>query len=111
MSNPRFTTSNRIPMISCEPLSWQVQKTYHGDHIKPNPEFYSIGIGDMAEMWLATFLPETMELNFSNYSEDSHDIVRFKMDSLEQASDMVLRFAKGMGMEDNLKETIYTLKP
>lgn len=104
----RFKTKNGINMISCLPLNWQVEKTYVStvpDEL--NPEFYLINVGSIDEMWQCALIPKTMILSFCSAHYSKSEVYRFKVSSLEEASELVLKFAEGMNRLDDLKDTIY----
>lgn len=102
----RFTTTNGVLMLRCHPLNWRIEKTYAIAR-DPNPEFFVINIGSLDEMWQATLIPETMILSFCSVAYSADEVYRFQVDFIEEASEMVLKFAKGMGRLDDLKGTIY----
>jgi hypothetical protein len=97
-----------MQMIECKPLNWQVQKKYArtvGHEV--NPEFYTIHVGSLSDMWQASLLPESMILSFTSMHYSNDEVYRFKVESIKEASEMVLKFAKGMDQLENLKNTIY----
>jgi hypothetical protein len=102
----RYITPNGLNMIKCYPLNWQVENVYAAK-VKYNPEYYSIAIGSIDQMWKAIIFPETMILSFSSVSYSHDEVYRFKVETLEEASELVLKFAKGMGRLDDLVDTIY----
>jgi hypothetical protein len=107
MKNKRYRSSNGIEMLECLPLNWQIIKTY-AIECDPNPECYIIHIGGLGDMWQALLDPEKMIVSFCSLAYSADEVYRFKVESLEEASEMVLKFAKGMNQEESLKETIYT---
>lgn len=104
-----FITRNGIKMLKCKPLNWEVIKTYAID-CDPNPENYVINIGSMSDMWQALLMLDTMVLSFCSLHYSKDEVYRFTVKSVEEASELVLKFAKGMGIEDSLDGTIYTTK-
>lgn len=104
----RFRTKNGIDMIRCLPLNWQILKKYriHNPE-EENPEFYIINVGSLDEMWQCTLIPETMILSFCSLHYSKDEVYRFKVETLEEASEMVLKFAKGMNRLNDIKDTIY----
>jgi hypothetical protein len=93
-------------MLQCYPLNWEICKTY-AIECGPNPEFYIINVGSIDDMWQATLIPETMILSFCSVHYSNNEVYRFKVDSFAQASELVLKFAEGMGRIDDLVGTIY----
>jgi hypothetical protein len=101
-----YKTSNNLRMLKCFPLNWRISKKYAIEK-ENNPDFYIIDVGSMStEMWQAILVPETMTLSFTCVS-NSCDSFRFKVNSIEEASEIVLKFVKGMNQLKHLKETIY----
>jgi hypothetical protein len=108
MKTETFKSKNGINMIRCYPLNWQVGKKYAAVMDgELNPIFYFINIGSIDDMWQATLIPESMILSFCSLHYSHHEVYKFKVDSLEEASEMVLKFSKGMNRLDDIKETIY----
>lgn len=102
----RFTTSNDILMLRCIPLNWEIVQKYALEY-EPNPELYVINVGSLSDMWQCLFNPETMIISFTSLHYSNHGVYRFKVDTIEEASQMVLKFAEGMDQMENLKGTIY----
>ncbi len=102
----KYQTDNGLIMVRCFPLNWQVQKTYAID-TDSNPEFYTIHVGSISDMWQASFLPDKMIVTFTSMHYSNHEVYKFKVDSIREASELVLKFAKGMNQLDNLLHTIY----
>lgn len=107
-----FITPNNILMLECKPLNWRIEKKY-AIECDPNPIFYVIDVGTLSDLWQCTLIPETMILSFCSYHYSKEEIYRFKVESIEEASEWVLKFAEGMGfvndinIYEELKETIY----
>ncbi len=101
-----FLTGNGIKMLRCYPLNWRIGKTYVID-TDPNPIFYVIDIGSISDMWQATLIPETMIVSFTSLHYSLDEVYRFKVDSIEEGSNLVLKFAMGMNQLEHLKGTIY----
>jgi hypothetical protein len=100
-----YRTKNNIEMVSCEPLNWQIiRPTFDADPYGP---LYVIYIGSLSDMWQASFSFENMTVSFTSMHYSDHEVYRFKVDSIEEASELVLKFAKGMNRVEDLKETIY----
>jgi hypothetical protein len=97
-------------MYKCLPLNWRIEKTYAID-CDPNPEFLLIHVGSLSDMWQCTLFPEAMLLTICSCHYSDYERYRFKVESIEEASELVLKFAKGMDQIDNLNETIYWNKP
>lgn len=106
MTNKRYKLGNGLQMVECHPLNWRVEKKY-AIECKPNPEFYVIDVGGISDMWQALFDPEKMKVSFSSMAYSADEVYRFSVESLEEASEMVLKFAKGMDQIDNLRGTVY----
>jgi hypothetical protein len=104
--NMKYKSTNGINMLKCFPLSWEICKTY-AIECQPNPEFYIIVVGSIDDMWQATLIPETMILSFCSVHYSANEVYRFKVESVEEASELVLKFAKGMNRIDDLINTIY----
>lgn len=104
-----YTTSNGCNMLECYPLNWRIEKTY-AIECENNPDFYVIDIGSLADMWQATLIPETMILSFCSLHYSKDEVYRFKVRSIEQASELVLSFAEGMNQLESLEGTIYKVK-
>ena len=104
----QYTTTNSILMLKCFPLNWEVVKTYKKvfDDEK-NPEIYVINIGSLSDMWQVSLRPDTMIVSFTSLHYSNHEVYRFKVDEIEDASKLALNFAIGMDQLDNLKNTIY----
>ena len=107
-----FTTSNGIKILKCSPLNWKVCKVYAVaiTEEQENAVIYTIDVGSLDDMWQCSYNPENGTVSFTSYHYSDYEVYRFKVDSFEQASEWVLRFAQGMGREDDLKDTIYTIK-
>lgn len=103
----RYKLNNGCVMLECKPLNWRIEKTYYDDYKGHNPEFYIINVGGMSDMYQCTLIPETMILSITKTAYSSNTVIRFKVDSIEEASRVVERFAIGMGMMDDLENTIY----
>lgn len=104
----RYKSRNHLEMLKCYPLNWRVEKKYA--IVNPgeeNPELYMISVGSLSQLWTAILVPETMILSFSELSYSADEVYRFKVESIEEASELVLKFAKGMDKYENLKGTIY----
>lgn len=93
-------------MLKCSPLNWEICKTYAIER-DPNPEFYIINVGSLSDMWQCSLIPETMICSFTSVHYSNHEVYRFKVESIEEASELVLKFAKGMNQVENLMPTIY----
>lgn len=105
-NNERFLTKNNILMLKTQILNWRICKRYATKSI-PNPEFYVINIGDIGDMWQATLIPETMILSFSSLHYSNDSVYRFEVNSIDDASNIVLKFIKGMNQLNNIIDTIY----
>jgi hypothetical protein len=103
----KYTTKNGILMLKCYPLNWRVEKKYYDGTMEINPDFYVIAIGGLSDMWQAGLDPDTMVLSFASIHYSSNEVYRFKVDSIEEASEMALKFAKGMRILESLDGTIY----
>lgn len=95
-------------MLKCYPLNWRVEKKYYDGTREMNPDFYVINIGGLADMWQAGLDPDTMIVSFCSMHYSTNEVYRFKVETIEEASEMVLKFAKGMGILESLEGTIYS---
>ena len=104
------TLDNGVTMLKCKPLNWQVRKLYAApiNEEEANRILYVIDVGGIDDMWEVIYVPEEAQLIFSSVHYSNHEVYKFKVDSFEQASDWVLRFAKGMDREKDIEGTIYT---
>ena len=95
-------------MLKSHPLNWRIENKYNiVNRNEDNPIFYCISVGSLDDMWLASLIPETMILSFTSYHYSNNEVYRFKVDSIEDASEIVLKFAKGMDRLSDLHDTIY----
>lgn len=101
----RYTSTNDLNMIVTPTLNWRIEKENRDGS---GEEFYTVYVGGMAEGWIWLLDPRNLMLSCSNLSYSSNETVRFKVDSIDQASIMVNAFAEGMGI--NMEGTIYTQK-
>lgn len=102
-----YYINNGIRILRCYPLNWEIHERY-AVKTKPNPEFfYTISVGSIGDIWQASLIPETMILSFTSLHYSKSEVYRFKVDTFEEASEMVLKFAKGMQQIENLEHTIY----
>jgi hypothetical protein len=104
----KYKSTNGIDMLKCFPLNWEICKTYTIVNTgELNPEFYVIRVGWLDDMWQASLIPETMVLSFCSLHYSANEVYRFKVETMEEASELVLKFAKGMNRIDDLINTIY----
>ena len=104
----KYTTKNNLEMLKCYPLNWRVEKKYAITHPgEVNPEFYVINIGSLSDMWQVAYIPETMIVSFHSMHYSNHEVYKFKVDNIEQASLLAMMFAEGMNQVDNLRDTIH----
>ena len=98
----RYKSTNGLDMLRCQPLNWRIQRTYRDG---TGPEFFSISVGSLSEMFVCVYIPEEKTLSFSNMSYSSDCSVKFRVENFQDASKMVLSFAEGMCRD--IKETIF----
>lgn len=99
-----FITNNGLTMIKCFPLCFQAQTTFKDG---TGPITYSISIGGMTEMYICCYDPDKGVLIISNLSHDNPmPALSFKVESMEEASDIANKFAKGMDID--MRTTIFT---
>ena len=89
-------------MLQCKPLHWQIRSKYASGN---GPNIYTIGVGDIAEMWMCVYSPEEGLVTISNMAYSKDEVLSFKQTSFEGASELVKSFADGMGYDFSM--TIY----
>ena len=106
MKNKTFQSKNGLTMLDCKPLNFLRQSVYAGE--TGAPYFYSIYVGGFADGHTCVYDDEkkTLIISYSAYSSDDPNLI-FKVDSIEEASELVLKFSKGMNIK--LDDTIYIL--
>lgn len=99
-----YKTKNNLTMIKGGLLDWQRKNKYHGSN--EETYFYTIYVGSMSGGHICNYEFETnlLSIAYSSYSSDDPSL-RFKVSSIEEASDIVAKFAIGMNID--LKDTIY----
>lgn len=100
----RYKSVNGLNMLRCSPLNWKIERAHRDG---TGPEIFCISVGSIGEMFICVCTPEENKLSISNMSYSSDCSLQFKVGSFEEASKMVLSFAQGMGLDQNLKGTIY----
>lgn len=104
MNNRIYISSNALTMVESQPLNWRRESVYANSNIEPY--FYSIYVGGIANGHICNFQEETMVLTISNIAYSSDDPpLKFKVDSIEDAGNIVAKFAKGMQID--FTNTIY----
>lgn len=93
-----YTTSNGIRMVKCEPLNWRFED---------NPNIFIIHVGSLDDMWQATYRESDQILSITSLHYSNDEVFKFKMGSLEDASQLVKKFAMGMGRWEDMKDTIF----
>lgn len=103
MNNKEFKTSNHLTMIKSKPYNWQKQ-TVNQDGT--GGFFYSIYVGGMAEGHICIYKDneKLLSIAYMAYSSDDPSL-KFKVDSIEDAGEIVKKFAEGMKVD--MKDTIY----
>lgn len=102
-----FKTNNGLLMLACLPLSFQVESTYRDG---TGDSFYSIHVGSFSESYMCTYIPKEGVLRITNTAYSSDALFKFKVDSFETASKLVLSFTIGMGLQEDMRDTIYMLQ-
>lgn len=103
MKNEIYIESNGVVMIESFPLNWERSGVYT-DNIPPY--FYSIYVGQMSGGYMCIYKEEENELSINCTSGE--DPIVFKVDSIEDAGEIVNKFAKGMKVD--LEDTIHEVK-
>jgi len=93
-------------MYACKPLNFQRVSIYHGQE---KPYGYMISVGSLAQMYVCTYDPDEGSLSITDMAYSSDWVIKFKVDSIEEASQLVKKFADGM--EVDMSETIYMDEP
>lgn len=98
-----------MKIFRCSPLNWEIEKKYVSlKEREDNPEIYVIHIGSLDDMWSVVFNPKTMIYSFTSVHYSKDEVYKFKVDSIEEASQLAEKFAIGMGRLDDIEGTIYT---
>lgn len=100
-----IVADNGIRLLKCKPLNWKIQHTYADG---TGPIYYSIHVGDMAEMWSCIYNPDDKILSIAKMAYSSDDVLRFKVNEIERASEMVKSLGDGIGHD--FSNTIYVLE-
>lgn len=107
MKYKTFLSKNNLTMTDTKPVFWQVLTEYadgSGDL------FYLIYVNtDFMDGHSCVYQNNLLSINRIRYSADEPSI-KFKVDSIEEAGELVLKFARGMKCLDYFKETIYCKK-
>ena len=101
MDNRIYTEENGVVMVESVPLNWERSGVYTNT---TEPFFYSIYVGGFSGGHMCIYKEEEKEVSISYSYGDDPSIV-FKVDSIEEAGELVEKFAKGMKV--NFEETIY----
>ena len=97
-----YKSRNGLRMLECKPLCFQIQHIYRDN---TGPLVYCISVHNDGDFWYCNYYPEEGHVSFAggHYSDDG--VFIFKVDSFEEASVMIKKFADGMGCK--LEGTIY----
>jgi hypothetical protein len=87
MNNPVVRISNGLMMVQSYPFNWIRESVYANSNSEPY--YYYIFLGDMSGGPTCVYKEEKNELSISD--------LKFKVESIEEAGEIVLKLAKGMG--------------
>jgi hypothetical protein len=85
MNNPVVRISNGLMMVQSYPFNW-IRESVNSNS---EPYYYYIFLGDMSGGPTCVYKEEKNELSISD--------LKFKVESIEEAGEIVLKLAKGMG--------------
>jgi hypothetical protein len=102
MNNPVVRISNGLMIVQSYPLNWVRESVYANSNTEPY--YYQIYIGDMSGGHICVYKEEDSELSISD--------VKFRVDSIEDAGEIVLKAAKAIGksFEGTVYETIAEIR-
>lgn len=107
MEYKTFVSKNGLTMTDTNPVFWEILTKYvdgTGDL------FYKIYVNtSFMDGHLCIFKNNILSINRVRYSADEPSI-KFKVNSIEEAGELVLKFADGMGCLKDFKESIYFKK-
>ena len=104
MKNKTYKTPNNLIMVKGGVLDWCRKSKYRDSTTEPY--FYTIYVGSMSGGHICNYEDDTkiLSIAYSLYSSDDPSL-KFKVESIEEASKIVESFANGMNID--LNETIY----
>mgnify|MGYP001462696872 CR=1 FL=1 len=95
MNNTVIKISNGLMILQSYPLNWIRESVYTNSNSEPY--YYYIYVGNMSGGFTCIYKEEENELSISD--------LKFKVDNIEEAGEIVLKLAKGLG--ENLEGTVY----
>ena len=95
MNNPVVRISNGLMILQSYPLNWVRESVYANSNTEPY--YYQIYLGDMSGGHTCVYKEEDNELRISD--------VKFKVDNIEEAGEIVLKVAKTMN--EDFDGTVY----
>jgi hypothetical protein len=95
MNNPVVRISNGLMMVQSYPFNW-IRESVHANS-NSEPYYYYIFLGDMSGGPTCVYKEEENELSISD--------LKFKVESIEEAGELSLKLAKGLGK--SLEGTVY----
>lgn len=104
-----FKTRNGMTMSDTTPLFWEQQHTYADN---TGPIFYSIYVSTaFMDGHLCVYDPDKqiVSISFARHSSDDPSM-KFEVNSIEEAGELVIKFAKGMNCLRDLESSVYGTK-
>jgi len=99
-----FKSKNNVDLTDTPPIYWEVLTEYVDGS---GPLFYKVYVGtSFMDGHNCIFKDNILSISRIRYSADEPSI-KFKVNSIEEAGEMVLKFAEGMGCIKDFKKTIY----
>ena len=95
MNNPVIKVGNGLMMLQSYPFNWIRESVYAKS--SNSPYYYYIYLGDMSGGPTCVYKEEENELAISD--------LKFKVESIEEAGEIVLKLTQGMGK--NLEGTVH----
>lgn len=92
-------------MVACEPLNFKRVSVYYG---QDKPYNYIITVGSIDNMYICLYDPGASTLSIAEIAYSSDWSIKFKVESFEEASILVKKFADGMKID--MSETIFVNK-
>jgi hypothetical protein len=89
MNNPVIKIGNGLMMVQSYPFNWIKDQFYQSLPAGSQESYYYIFLGDMSGGPTCVYKEEKNELSISD--------LKFKVESIEEAGEIVLKLAKGMG--------------
>ena len=93
MNNPVIKISNGLMIVQSYPFNWIKESDFPG----ATTYYYYIYLGDMSGGPTCVYKEEKNELSISD--------LKFKVDSIEEAGEIVLKLSKGIG--ESLEGTVH----